>query len=114
MKLGDIIRELLDDNDISQKDLANELNIPVSTLGNYIRNFREPDYETLKKIAEYFSVTTDYLLNHHYDLESSLQEKKLLLIFRLMTGMQKELFIEQGKAFIKYNVRMKKLNKTPK
>ena len=105
MKLGDILRNLMEDNNISQKELANELSIPVSTLGNYIRNIREPDYETLKRIAKYFTVTTDYLLNYHYDINSSLEEEKLLLYYRIMSDMHKELFIEHAKVYVKHTIK---------
>jgi transcriptional regulator with XRE-family HTH domain len=33
-----------------------------STITNYEQNDREPDYETLIKIAKYFEVSLDYLL----------------------------------------------------
>lgn len=46
------------------KETANELNIAVSTYNNYLRGTREPDIKMIKKIADYFSVSTDYLLEH--------------------------------------------------
>lgn len=49
---------------MSQKDLAKELGLPNQNISNYEREFRHPDYETLKMIANYFNVTTDYLLGH--------------------------------------------------
>ena len=51
MKFGDVLRELLEEQNLSQKQLAAELNISASALGNYIRNNREPDFEILKRIA---------------------------------------------------------------
>jgi len=63
MKFGDILRDLLEQHDITQKQLAKDLNIAPSTLGNYIQNLREPDFELLKKVAAYFQVSTDYLLD---------------------------------------------------
>ena len=62
MKFGDVLRELLEEQNLSQKQLAAELNISASALGNYIRNNREPDFEILKRIARYFCVSTDFLL----------------------------------------------------
>ncbi|MCM3291801.1 helix-turn-helix domain-containing protein [Paenibacillus sp. MER 180] len=46
----------------NQNEVADELGINRSTYGGYESGQREPDFETLKKIAEYFKVTTDYLL----------------------------------------------------
>jgi transcriptional regulator with XRE-family HTH domain len=47
---------------MSQKDLARVLNMSPSTLGMYETSKREPDYQTLSKIASYFGVSTDYML----------------------------------------------------
>ncbi|MER3120759.1 helix-turn-helix transcriptional regulator [Bacillus altitudinis] len=33
-----------------------------ATYANYERGYRQPDYDTLIKIADFFEVTTDYLL----------------------------------------------------
>ncbi|EJW19876.1 helix-turn-helix domain-containing protein [Paenibacillus alvei] len=46
----------------NQQEVADELGINRSTYGGYESGQREPDFETLKQIAEYFNVTTDYLL----------------------------------------------------
>lgn len=47
---------------IRQKDVCDALNIPQNTYSQYENNKREPDNETLSRIADYFHVTTDYLL----------------------------------------------------
>ena len=44
MRFGDILRELLEERELTQKQLAADLHLASSTLGNYIRNIREPDY----------------------------------------------------------------------
>lgn len=103
MKLGDILRELLEKHNMSQKEFAQILNITPAALGNYIHNTREPDYKTLLRIAEYFDVSTDFLLNHHSMTALSHDEEVLLHIFRSLTPEQKEFYLEQGKIFIKQN-----------
>ena len=65
MEFGDILRELLAERGITQKQLGQDLSLAPSTLGNYVNNLREPDYTTLKRIAQYFHVSTDYLLDYH-------------------------------------------------
>lgn len=100
MKFGDILRELLEQQYISQKQLASNLNIAVSTLENYIRNLREPDYATLKKIAEYFNVSIDYLLDYHPDNASSHQDRQLLQIFHSLTEEQKLVNKRQNGSFL--------------
>ena len=50
---------------LSQAQLAEELGLPQNTYRNYENNEREPSSNTLIKIATYFGVTLDYLLNYH-------------------------------------------------
>ena len=100
MLFGDILRSLLDEKSITQKKMAADLNIAASTLGNYIRNLREPDFATVCRIAEYFGVTTDYLLDYHFDKNMSRNEEELLRVFRALSYEQQIIYIEQGKAFI--------------
>ena len=64
MRLGDILKELLDLHGMTQRQLAEALALSSSALGNYVQGTREPDYNTLIRIADFFQVTTDYLLDH--------------------------------------------------
>lgn len=61
--LGGRIRELRDDKDMSQKEFGKLFNLAESTIGMYERDSRKPSYETLQKMADYFSVTREYLLS---------------------------------------------------
>lgn len=47
---------------LTQDELANRLSINRGTYANYERGHRQPDFETLQKIVDYFDVTSDYLL----------------------------------------------------
>ena len=107
MEFGMRLRELLHDKNISQKDFAIEMGIAPSTAGNYVNGLREPDYESLKRIARYFHVSIDFLLDYHGDREGDERDYKLLQIFHALTEEQKEFYIEQGKLFIKSNYKKK-------
>ncbi len=50
MMFGDNLRRLLDERGITQKKMAEDLNIAASTLGNYVRGLREPDFNTFDRI----------------------------------------------------------------
>jgi len=54
--------ELRREKGLSQGELADGLNMSRSTLANYEIGQRQPDFEMLIRLAEFFSVTTDYLL----------------------------------------------------
>ncbi len=47
--------------DMTQRQLADALGLSESTVGMYERGHREPDFETLEAIADYFNVDMDYL-----------------------------------------------------
>lgn len=61
---GEKLQALLDDNDISQASLANELGITGQAVSKWCNNIAQPDHETLKKIANKFNVSIDYLLDN--------------------------------------------------
>lgn len=103
MSFGDILRNLMEERDITQKQLAIELSITQSTLGGYVQNTREPDFETLKMFAKYFNVSIDYLLDFHPGYIKSKDENEILRIFRSLTREQQKIYIEQGKAFLRLN-----------
>jgi transcriptional regulator with XRE-family HTH domain len=58
---GKILRALRNENDLTQVQLANKLGLAFSTISMYERGEREPDFETLEAIADFFNVTMDYL-----------------------------------------------------
>lgn len=60
--IGDKIKQLRIEHNILQKSLANQLNLSQQTISLYEAGKREPDYETLINIADFFNVSTDYLL----------------------------------------------------
>lgn len=104
MNLGETLRNLIEQQGITQKELAIKLSITPSALGNYVQNTREPDYNTLVKIADYFQVSTDCLLGYNtLGQKLSHEEEILLHIFRSLTEDQKEIYLEQGKIFVKQN-----------
>lgn len=49
---------------LSQQELGEKLGIAKSTISMYENGNREPDLETLEKIADFFNVDMNYLLGH--------------------------------------------------
>lgn len=47
---------------MSQKEIASMIGITQQAYANYENDKRQPDIETIKKLASIFNVTTDYLL----------------------------------------------------
>lgn len=101
MEFSVCLRRLLEERQLTQKQLAAELKIPASTLGGYVQGTSEPDFNTLKLIADYFRVSTDYLLDHRSEQIRSGEEQELRRIFRALSPEQQRLYLEQGRAFLK-------------
>ena len=59
MSFGNNLRKLIEERDMTQKELAKQLNIAPSTLGSYVQNAREPDFATLILLADFFDVSTE-------------------------------------------------------
>ena len=61
---GKRIRKLRLEQNLKQTDLAAKLGISTSSVGMYERELRQPDEEILKKIADFFNVSIDYILGN--------------------------------------------------
>lgn len=56
------LKQLRMEKQLNQTDLGSALNLATSTISMYENGKREPDFETLETIADYFNVDIDYLL----------------------------------------------------
>ena len=64
IKIGDNIKRIRKEKGLKQKELAERLNMPISTLANYENNKREPDFATLKAIANELGTLEVFLLDN--------------------------------------------------
>lgn len=60
--LGSRISELRRKRNLTQADLADRLNMSTSSIAMWEVGKRDPDSEKLTELANFFNVTTDYLL----------------------------------------------------
>ncbi|MBE6056893.1 MAG: helix-turn-helix transcriptional regulator [Clostridium sp.] len=74
--LGDKIKKLRKSKNITQEELGKNIGVTTSMVGMYETNARKPSYEVLIKIAEFFSVSTDFLLNTEEKLDMTLDSVK--------------------------------------
>ena len=56
------LKQLRDKKGIGQKELALYLHCTVGTVSNYDSGTHCPDLDTLSRIADFYGVSTDYLL----------------------------------------------------
>lgn len=93
LTIGEKIKNLRISSNISQEELAFNIGVARQTVTNYENQNSQPDLETLKKIAIFFSVTTDFLLD--IDNENIPQEymKKLLYYGRKLNTRNRDIII---------------------
>lgn len=61
-RFGEILAELRKDKGLSQKELAMVFHVSSSTISSYETGSHLPNSEQIVAFADYFDVTTDYLL----------------------------------------------------
>lgn len=92
VSFGKRLKSLREQKELSQRGLAKVLNMAPSTLAMYEVDKREPDFDTVKKFADFFDVSVDWLLGRTDDplppgraaakkIEQALQDDDELLEF---------------------------------
>lgn len=115
MLLGDRLRSLREKKGLKQTEFAERMQIPNQNVSNYERGFRQPDYETLKRFADFFEVTTDYLLGHesnegsldYYKNKIATEFPDIDLMFKDMESLDAE-EMKEVYEYIKFKVSQKK------
>ena len=62
LEIYERIRDLREDKDLTQKDIANLLNMQLTVYQRYERGERELPLWAAIKLADYYKVTLDYLV----------------------------------------------------
>lgn len=83
---GNRIKLLREEKKIRQDELAKVLSISPSAVGMYERDEREPNDEITLKLAEYFGVSTDYLLGKSDNRNSDIPVSKIPILGTVKAG----------------------------
>lgn len=83
--LGERIKEQRELRRLSQKELADKINVSASIVSNYENGERSPSLESLMALARTFQCTTDYLLGFEK------LEKDKVLDVSMLTDEQRKL-----------------------
>ena len=76
------IKDLREDRDMRQSDLAQETGIDQRTISNYETGKTAPDAYALIKLADFFDVSIDYLVGRT-SIDASSEQKKNKIIDRI-------------------------------
>ena len=61
MTLGQKLKKLRSDKNLTQKDLADQLHVTFQTISKWENDENEPDISTLKELAKLYECSIDYL-----------------------------------------------------
>lgn len=78
MLIGEKIKELRKNSKITQEQLGNAIGVSKMAISYFEKGKKAPGRETLEKIADYFEVTTDYLLGRSEDPELTEEENDIV------------------------------------
>ncbi len=82
------INELRKERNVSQKELASYLNVSQAQISKYESGLNEPDISTLIKIADFFQISIDDLLEHNY-AKTSYTSNELVKMIELCSPSEK-------------------------
>lgn len=108
VKFLEIFNELLSEHDLTRKTFSQESGIPYTTVIGWTNLGRLPDFVALKKIADFFECSVDYLMGREDDYGNpvtntnlSQREEKLLAHFRALSTEKKELLAKLAETLAK-------------
>lgn len=81
MQFKDILYKLRKERKVSQQDIGNLVGVTYQAVGKWESGDSEPDNEALIKIANYFGVSTDYLLGN---ISSMSEENEIEILRQLL------------------------------
>lgn len=82
----------------SQAELANELGLTSAAISAYERNLREPDLDTLCKIADFLGTSTDYLLGRSElpNTADSIDRAKKAQMYKMLDTIKRHMELIDG------------------
>ena len=115
------LKELRLDKGVTQQSVSNATQISRSVLSQYENGVAEPTASVVVKLAQYFSVSTDYLLGRTDELGAVItplpttdnytdEEKKLIADYRELTPPLKRMIQETLKTWKSSEINTKKLS----
>jgi transcriptional regulator with XRE-family HTH domain len=73
---ADRLKQLIDDNGLTQAEFAKKIGISQSVISYYTLNKREPGISIAKKIADFFGVSVDYMIRTDEELSVNKLDSK--------------------------------------
>ena len=85
------IKQLREDRDLRQCDVSEKIGIDQRTLSNYENGKTNPDSFAIIKLADFFGVSTDYLLGHDTEYTRKAIIKRIEFIKQQLDKLSEEI-----------------------
>jgi transcriptional regulator with XRE-family HTH domain len=82
MTIGERLYKLRKDKNISQEELANELNVSRQTISKWETEESSPDFDKIIPLCEYFGITSDELLSGKENIIEANKEQNTKIFAR--------------------------------
>lgn len=103
LDFGQRIKQLRKEFTLTQEDLAKILSKTRSAVAGYESEGKQPDFDTLNALADYFDVSTDYLLGRT-DIKK-IGPRRIYSaseLVEILPDEYKELFLDQNLGYIEF------------
>lgn len=105
IKRGQILKELRLDKNLSQQDVADILEVSARAYQKYEYGTAEPNFDNLSKLADFYGVSTDYLLGREpapppadamelLGLEKSVDDDEFIRLYNELPDYAKQIFVD--------------------
>lgn len=109
MEVGHIIANLRQERKISQKKLAEEINVSRTVIGLWETDNRTPSYENICTLADYFCISTDILFkkdrklspSEYLNTEYPEDAQKIMSTFMKLNEDNRDILIGEAKKLLK-------------
>lgn len=94
------LQKLRKSKNLTQEDVASVIGVKLSTYQKYERDVIAPSYSTLIKLADFYGVTTDYLLgrepiqNPLSELNVRVDDNKFIELYSSLPDYAKQIFVD--------------------
>lgn len=65
IKMNEVLTVLRKENNLSQEQIAEKINVSQRAYAHYEKGDRQPNIETMIKLADYYKISLDYLTGRY-------------------------------------------------